>query len=174
MKKLLLILTMGLMFTGCAGISKLHGEYNPENLPSKELASIGEASSFGERFWSQTFYRIIGVNNKPPPKYFDGISKVAAGHHIVDWVRYEIVDLGYAQAEEIRAQGKMVINIESGVKYAIGIMKEGDGSVQLWNRETLEIVSKPCTSDCQLLKQALFGIDGKDFVPKLPRPKTSK
>jgi hypothetical protein len=149
----LVVILVLVVITGCAGITKLYGEYNPEKSPSSELATIFEKKrSFGQRFVEQTYYRILATNGRSPDTVHDGFSKFASGVHFIDWAYIEMVDGGMWTTHEIRSSGRLLVTLKKATKYRLGI-KDDETDVSVWNEESGEVVSEPCSNNCEELRQ---------------------
>ena len=85
------------------------------------------------------------------PSAGSSYSKIEPGKHTVGWTYTEIDDLGFASYEVVRDSGLLVVELEPSQKYTIGIRESGNGKVEVWNRESMEVVSQECNLDCQKL-----------------------
>lgn len=155
----LTVLLTSIFITGCAGITKLYGEYNPEKIPSSELATIFEKKrSFGQRFVEQTYYRILTTNGVSPGTVHDGFSKFAPGVHFIDWAYIEMVDGGMWTTHEVRSSGRLLVTLEKATNYRLG-KKDDETEVSVWNEESGEIVSRSCLKSCEELRLELLEYD---------------
>jgi hypothetical protein len=155
---ILIVFLTSVLVTGCAGITKLHGEYNPEKYPSSELATIFEKKrSFGQKMLEQTYYKILATNGATPGTVHDGFSKFAPGVHFIDWVYVEMLDTGFGTSHEVRSSGRLLVELEKASKYRLG-KKDSETEVSVWNEETDELVSSLCKTDCRKEKSDLSGV----------------
>jgi len=142
----LIILLISL--SACAGL-KFTGKYNPSGHPVSQLAVVTHGKSFGQLFADSSTHQIVMIDGMDVPSAGTRYSKIEPGKHTVGWTYTEIDDLGFASYEVVRDSGLLVIELEPSQKYTIGISESGEGKVEVWNRESLEVVSQECNLDCE-------------------------